>query len=155
MAGNPPVEVTIEKVLSEPGDPWGGGDGKSKMRTYDEVLFADDQQTRKVYVPEGIELADGVSVKGWFNSQKGTWTIADPNPPQNGSQSRSTTSTGSASRDDATGKSIERQVAAYAAAYMASAVGGNGPVVAANFEEFFDLIHAKIVGTPVLKPDAS
>lgn len=150
MAGNAPVDVNIEKVLSEPGEPWGGGDGKSKMRTYDEVLFASDSVTRKVYVPEGVALSDGAAVKGWFNAQKGTWTIADPNPPQNGggSRSSSTSSYSGGRRDDATNESIQRQTAAKVAGELAAAVGGTGPIVLANFEEFFEAAIGKIAGTP-------
>jgi hypothetical protein len=143
---NAPADVKVEKVLSQPSDPWGGGDGKGRRQTYDEVLFAGDSVTRKAYVPEGLALVDGETVKGWFNNEKGTWTIADPNPPQRAAQNGSGQVQMNAGRDDATGQSIERQTAAKCAAEMAAAIGGQGPIVLANFEEFFKSAHGLIRG---------
>lgn len=142
MAGQPPTEMTVEKVLSQPGDPWGDDGAK---QTYDEVLFSGDSRTLKVYVPTGTELKDGETIKGWRNDAKGSVTMASDNAPQNGGGRRSGATT-SGSRDDATGRSIERQVAAKVAGELAAAVGGDGPVVLANFEEFFSAAHKAILG---------
>jgi len=145
---NPPTEVTVEKVLSQPGDPWGGNDGKSCKRTYDEVLFQGDGQTRKAYVDEDVTLEDGATVKGWFNGQKGTWSIVGDGPPQNsGGRGSAPSQQSFVGRDDATGQSIERQVAAKCAAEMVASMGEKDPVkVDAAFDGFFDTIIAKIQG---------
>lgn len=55
-------------------------------------------------------------------------------------------------RDDVTGKSIERQTAAKAAAEMAAAAGGDAPTMVANFEAMFDTVIAKIHGASQSAP---
>lgn len=54
----------------------------------------------------------------------------------------------SGGRDDATGQSIERQVAAKCAAEMAAAAGGDAPTMVANFEAVFDIVIGKIQAAP-------
>lgn len=146
MPGNPPTDATVQQILKGAGDPWRGQKGDMRQ-TYEEVLFEGDGRTRKVFAPADFQLPVGGVVKGWFNDEKSSFTVAadqSENPAQSGTQASL-----NGGRDDATGRSIERQVAAYAAAYMASALGGGetgGPVVLANFEQFFDTVIGKIQG---------
>lgn len=143
-----PIEATVETVASQ--EAWTGRDGP--MVAY-EVLFAGDGRTWKINLPSGEEgPASGTVLRGWKNPDKGTFGIAKDRP----SQSRSTTQTGSTNgrRDDATGQSIERQVAAKAAAEMAVSAGGDAPTLIANFEAYFDIVAAKIAGQPIVKTDA-
>jgi hypothetical protein len=142
--GEAPQEYTVEMYAK--GDPW---KDKPEKRT-DEVMLAGVGQTLKVYRDTGDPSPDPGSVlKGWVNSDKGTFGIAKDRP-QNGSQSRTGGSYGGR-RDDATNESIQRQTAAKCAAEMAAAVGGTGPTVLANFEEFFSVASKLIAG----QPDAS
>lgn len=144
-----PEEVTVEQVVTR--DEWMGNDD-TPMLTY-ELLFAGDGRTYKWVKPatEDPGFEAGQTVKGWRNPD-GKFGVATGKP----SQSRSTSQTGSSSngrRVDETGVSIERQVAAKAAAEMAVAAGGDAPTLIANFEAYFDIVAGKIAGVPLVKAD--
>jgi hypothetical protein len=138
---NAPIEATVENVLGS--EAWTGNDGP--MVT-DEVLFSGDGRTWKIHRPAADPApAPGATLRGWKNDGKGTFGVAKDRP-QNGAGGRRPPVPGQGQRDDATGQSIERQTAAKCAAEMAAAIGGTGPTVLANFEEFFKSAHGLIRG---------
>jgi hypothetical protein len=145
-----PEEVTVEQVVKR--ETWTGNDD-TPMLTY-ELLFVGDGRTYKWVKPasEDPGFQAGQTVKGWRNPD-GKFGVATGKP----STGRSTSQAGSTNgrRDDPTGVSIERQVAAKAAAEMAVAAGGDAPTLIANFEAYFDIVATKIAGTPLVKTDAS
>lgn len=144
-----PIEVTVENVAGA--DQWTSRDNEP-MTTY-EVLFAGEGRTWKVHLPTAEEgPASGAVLRGWKNADKGTFGIAKDRP-QNGA-GRGSRSASAGGRDVKTEESIQRQTAAKVAGEMAAAVGGNGPVVLSNFEEFFKVVHGLIAGDAV-KADAS
>jgi hypothetical protein len=140
---NAPEEYKVEQTLGS--ENWTSRDNELMVTT--EVLFEGDGRTWKVHRPSADQLAiaPGDVLRGWKNSDKGSFGIAKDRP-QNGAGGRRPPVPDQGQRDDATGQSIERQTAAKCAAEMAAATGGNGPTVLANFEEFFDAAHAKITG---------
>lgn len=143
-----PEEVTVEQVVKR--ETWTGND-QTPMLTY-ELLFSGDGRTYKWVKPEvedpGFEA--GQQVKGWRNPD-GKFGVATGRPPA----SRSTSQTGSNNgrRDDATGESIERQVAGKVTAEMFSGRFPDlGPEeLAISFQMMFKAVHASIAG----QPDAS
>jgi hypothetical protein len=140
MAGKP-SEYTVTKLINR--EEW---DGKEGPMVTIEMLLEGQSTVYKGHVPKdkAPDVQDGSTIEGWLN-EGGKFGFAT------GGRSASSSPNGGSRRDDATGRSIERQVAAKAAAEMAAAAGGGqtgGPQVAANFEVFFDTVLAKIQGQP-------
>jgi hypothetical protein len=139
-----PSELTVQQVVKT--DTWTGNDGTA-MAT-DEVVFLElEGRTYKLHRPASDPAPQqGEKERGWTNPD-GKFNRARQRQGTN-SSSTSTADRRNSGRDDATGRSIERQVAAYAASYMACAAGGPAPTMVANFEAMFDVVHARIVGKP-------
>ena len=128
MAGDPPKEHTITAVT---------GDNKIVVEGFNGVLEV---------LPKGQSFSEGQTVKGWLNPEgKYGPYIKIAEERGNGAQTRSAGSSQPA-RDDATGRSIERQVAAKIAGELIGHEGYSqmGDAFAAEFRKVTNAVHAAI-----------
>lgn len=141
-----PSELTVQQVVKT--DTWTGNDGGE--RATDEIVFAGlEGRTYKLHrAVSDPAPVEGQVERGWTNPD-GKFNRARPRQGTNSSSTSTADTSRSSGRDDATGRSIERQVAAKVTGDMVAAAGGTAPTMAANFEAIFDVVHAKIVGEPV------
>jgi hypothetical protein len=137
MASNP-IEATIEQVLEGKPSTW-----KDNV-IYEEVLIQGEGTPRPFWTKDGTPAPEPGPVKGWWNqTQKGTRYFKRADGPGSGAQQQSFNGAG---RDDATGKSIERQVAAKCARDIIIAMGVDRTTFAADFRFLTDAVADAIRG---------